>query len=360
MIMNIMTYKPQTLIDRITYTASLVTHPSDVDPYLDKMRAITSRTNFLPENMSFEEVTTLSELQRQLEVYLMQEEKLRFFTPDSLQAQIELHMSGGKGAKQSLLKVDGIFITSVIAAVIVSFLPILRANDREHIIFAGAVASALMNVGAAWLFVDTLPAFRAALRQAFQFFCIGMIVFGFGLLLEPYIAIWNLRNKSSLATLIVMPIVVVSVALMYVGIVQYARLAYVKGRLLSPKVVLLLAALLAVVIVILPVLFSHTFSKLATYLSVLLHGWLVVLTVAMIILLTKTIHNVADLYKPPLRALLQAIIFLVIAAVAFMGITAGSGPHLTTTTTLILFALLFVTGGMLLRAGYKFNTISRY
>lgn len=353
------TVRAKTLIDRITYTASLVTYAREIDPYLDSVRAITSRTGFLPERMSPQDQQTLSTIQDMLENYLVNTETLRLFTRESLHAQIDQHLSGDHKAKQGMLKVSIVLGMALISAILAILLPVLSSNPLEHFIFAGAVTSVFMNAGAAWLFVSALSAFKSKLRQAFKFICAGMVLLGLGLLLEPYVELSSIQyNASNLATFTVMPIVVLSVGLMYTGVALYATLAGVRSRVLSPK--LLLVVVMGLIVLVLLVPGSHSSSKVSTDLSVFLHGLLVSFATLMIILLSKATHLVADLYRPPLYALLHAIVVLVIASAAFVGITASAGPHLTNTMSGILFMLLFVIGGMLLRAGYKFNKVSRY
>lgn len=347
------------MVDRITYTASLVTRVSEVDPYLDKLRAITARSDFSPQSVSDEQYATLVDLQKQLESYLVEHESLRSFTSDSLQIQIEQHLTGNQSARRGLLQMLTVLGIAVIAAILVALLPVLTKDTQQHIILTGAVTSGIMSLGAAWLFLSALSAFKSQLRHAFIYICAGIALFSLSLIVQPLIELWNLRVTSDVTTLAVMPVVFLSALFMYVGIKKYATLVAVKNLFQRTRTLLIFALPLIVI-----AFFVHTpaeeGAKHVLSLSIMLHALVILLTVASVILLVKIMHGVADLYKPPVRALLQAITVLMIGTMIFAGIIAEAGPRLTSPMAIGLFTFLLIMGGMLVRAGYKFNKISRY
>lgn len=352
-------YERQTMIDRITYTASLVTRVREVDPYLDKLRAITARTDFSPQNMTDEQYATLVSLQQQLESYLVERESLRSFTPESLQVQIEQHLAGNQNARRGLTQMMTVLGIAGVAAVVVGLLPITSQDTQQHIILTGAVTSSVMNLGAAWLFVSALAAFKSQLRRAFIFICTGIVIFCLSILAQPLIELWSLRASSDITTLIIMPAVLISTGFIYAGIAKYAALAGVISRLLSVKTLLTFAIPLAVAAFLIPAPAAQD-SKIIFSLSILMHLWVVLLAIMSVIVLMKVRSHVADLYKPPVRALLQAIVALILGAIVFAGLIADAGPRLTSPMAVGLFTFLLIMGGMLVRAGYKFNKISRY
>lgn len=353
-----LSYSRQTLVDRIVYTASLATRMSEIDQYLDKLRATTSQSTFSSETMTDQEYATLSGVQQQLEQYLVEREPLRSFTNESLQVQVEQHLAGNVETKQGLLKVTIILVLALVAATLGGVLPGVPGSQQQQIILAGAVATCFLNLGASWLFLSALPAFKSQLRRAFGFICTGIVLFSVAILSEPLIELANLRANSDIVTILVMPIVFLSALSMYVGVVRYARLIGVTSRLLKGRFLLLLLPIIPVAFLV----HAHSAggSGHMLILSLLLHIGVVALTVVAVILLFKILPRLADLYKPPARALLQAIITLMVGALTFASIVTNGGPRLTSPMATGLLVFLFATGSMLVRAGYIFNKISQY
>lgn len=104
------------LIDRIGYLASLVSEPSSVDRTLDKLRIITATST---QELSSDDIKTLESIQVELEDYLVNKERLRSFTKESLQANVERHFAAADPTRDvNRMALKQIIITIVVAAAI--------------------------------------------------------------------------------------------------------------------------------------------------------------------------------------------------------------------------------------------------
>ena len=75
------------ILDVVTYVASLASNPDDIDPMLDKMRAITASLGPNQE-LSKADEQTLLQVYRQIEEYLVTKEPIRTFTKEELRTRI--------------------------------------------------------------------------------------------------------------------------------------------------------------------------------------------------------------------------------------------------------------------------------
>lgn len=354
-----MMYDKNTLIERINYTASLVTSMSEVDAYLDRLRAITSLSDFSPEHMSDQQYATLCALQQQLETYLVEREPLRSFTAESLQIQIGQHLAGNRGAQQGLREIGVILVIAAITVAVLAVLP-LSAESQQRFVFMGAVAAGIMNLGGAWLFMSALSSFKSQLRQAFMLICLGIMSFALAILLQPFIEFLHLRATSDIEVFFVMPLILLAAVFIYLGSARYAKLVTVKSWFLSLKTLLLTGVLMSLIIIVPHHAHGANDSALTLGISAALHAGVVLFALATIVLLIKIIPRIADLYKPPVRSLLQAIIFMLVVVLFVTGTVANSGPRLSSSMALFAFVILLLMGGMLMRAGYAFKKVSRY
>src|SRR5688572_7901230 len=155
------------LINRIVYTASLATDARAIDPILDPMRQITAK--FSPgQELPQADQAILQRVQQQLETYLVERETSRYFTPESLQLQIEQHERGDNRTTQ--LEMLIVVIITILGGLATSALPFL-SGLQDRMLAGGAMAFSLVHIGAAALFLTALPAFRSQFRKAFMVLC---------------------------------------------------------------------------------------------------------------------------------------------------------------------------------------------
>lgn len=340
----------KTLVDQVVYTASLASSPTDIDEPLDTLRKITAREDHA---LSQADVAKLNSLQNELEDYLVTRERLRFFTPESLRVQIDQYMQGYVNGKSRilLLMVVG---AAIFLAVGAASLPL--SNIPQRVQAGGATAFSAITVGAAWLFLMALPAFRSRLRQAFVVICTGMILLGLSLLEQPIIEIFELREVSSL--LYPIPILVAA-TLFHIGNAMYVRLAGVKTVLTKAWPVVLLCFVASVVTFFLP--HPPSVETELTYdLAAAIWVCILIMPVVSAIILAKTAKSLPELYKVPINRLFQAMIPIVVVCAYQYVVRIVAGPYMDGVVAYILFSLILVMALGLLRAGYAFNKIIRY
>ncbi len=340
----------RTLIDKVVYTASLVSSPTDIDVPLDTLRKVTARED---GPLGQADTAKLNSLQGELENYLVTRERLRFFTRESLRVQIDQYMQGYTSSKSRilLLIVVGVAIALAVGA---ASLPLSSISQRVQA--GGATAFSAITVGAAWLFLAALPAFQSRLRQAFIVICTGMILLGLSLLEQPIIEIFELREVSSL--LYPIPILVAA-TLFHIGNAMYVRLAGVKTVLTKAWPVVVVCLVASVITFFLPHPPSAE-AELVYDLAAAIWVCILVLPVVSAIILAKAAQSLPELYKVPIGRLFQAMIPIIVVCAYQYVVRVVAGSYMDGIVAYVLFSLILVMAIGLLRAGYAFNKIIRY
>lgn len=340
----------RTLIDRVVYTASLVSSPAEIDKSLDTLRMITARSD---RTLSQADIDRLNDLQSELEDYLVTRERLRFFTPESLRVQIDQYMQGYVSGKSRILLLLVVGVAILLAAGAAS-LPL--SNIPQRVQAGGATAFSAVTIGAAWLFLAALPAFQSRLRQAFAVICTGMILLGLSLLEQPIIEIFELRDVSSL--LYPIPILVAA-ALFHIGNTMYVRLAGIKTVLTQAWPVALLCLVASAITFFLPHP-APVETELVHDLAAAIWVCILILPVISAIILAKTAKSLPELYKEPISRLFQAMIPIITVCAYQYVVRIIAGSYMDGVVAYILFSLILIMALGLLRAGYAFNKITRY
>lgn len=341
-------------IERVSYTASLVTQVSDIDAQLDTLREITAR--FDPnQSLTAEDRASLEALQQWLENYLVTAEKIRLFTPESLQLQIEQHLKGDTGAKSRRELHTIIIVAACMSIALGVLLPL--ANVPQRVQVGGSVLFSLVNVGAAWLFLTALPAFQSELRNAFRLICIGVSLIGLSLLTHPIVEIFGLRQLDAARILLPLPLLIAAI-IFHIGNLKYAQLVGLKGKLTT----LVPATIMAAGMVVLTIVLPHrplANSEFIFDFSTALWGVMLVTPIASILILPAVVRKLPELYKPSARALSQSM-WAITAVIGYQYVALFVAPVPSPQVQYVLFGLVVVMGIMLLRAGYKFHKVSRY
>lgn len=343
------------LIERITYTASLATTPEDIDSFLDSFREVTSRADPSRPLDTYERAKLLT-VQQQLEEYLVTRERLRLFTQESLQLQIEQHIQGGTDKKSRIRLILVLAIAFGGAVTAASVLQL--SNIEQRIQVGGATAFSLLTVGAGWLFLTALPAFKSELRKAFLVICTGVIVLGISLLEQPVMEVFGLRQYWLTSILYPLPILVAA-ALFHTGDAMYVRLIGIKNFWTTAWPVVIACALLSVITWFLPHPATSE-SELVHDIAAVTWACITVLPIASAIILPMAVRRLPELYKPSARFLFWSM-FPVIAVCAYQYIVRiVAGPYMTGAVAYVLFSMVTIMGITLLSAGYTFNKVSRY
>jgi hypothetical protein len=341
-------------IEKVTYTASLVTRAEDIDKLLDPLRVITARSD-PSKDLSSDDVETLKRIQVELESYLVTKEKIRSFTLDSLHLQITQHMEG-KQDNTSLIQLWIVVITAIIFAGIAANLPL--HTIQEQVQAGGATAFSVLTVGAASLFLTALPAFRSALRQRFMLICAGVTLLGLSLLGQPIMEIFHLRQYSLTSILYSVPILIAAI-LFHIGNARYVRLIGVKNFWTTATPIVVGGIFLSLVTWFMP----HpptSESEFIHDITAIIWAWMLLMPVTSAIILPMAIKKLPELYRPPIRLLFYSM-FPIITVVSYQYIVRIiAGPYMEGPVAYVLFSLVIIMGIGLLRAGYSFHKVSRY
>jgi hypothetical protein len=348
--------EPAALLDQVIYTASLVSHPEEIDAILDPLRILTANLTGGEKVLSEQDNDNLRTVQQELEEYLVTREQLRFFTPESLQLQVEQHMRGDSQRK-SQKQVAGVVIIAPIVAITAALLPGLANVQQRGLVF-GATTFSLVTVGAAWLFLTALSSFRSKLRRAFIVICSGVTVLGLSLLGQPIMEVFNLRHHPIVSLLYSTPILIAAI-LFHSGDTLYVRLLGIKNFWTTAWPIIIAGIPLTVLTLLAPHLTIQE-PPLIYHTTALIWAWMLLTPIASAIILSMAIGKVPELYKPPIRHLFQSM-FTIIAVVAYQYIIrVVDGPYMKGPVAYVLFGLVTLMGLALLRAGYTFNKVSRY
>lgn len=347
--------RPQdNLIEKVSYTASLITDVRKVDPLLDVLRSITARAQSAGD-LTKQDISKLTDLQTQLEEHLVKREKVRLFTPDSLKLQIQQHLQGENPYRRSKRLLQALIGAAIIIPLLTLLIPL--DGTRQHILLVSTTAFSIVQLSAAWLFLSALKSFQTKVRQAFVILCTGLGLLGLSSLAQPMIEILGQHGNPYVSGAQVMPIVIAA-SLLYIGIYRYAILVGVRSRLISPWVWLGVGAAFSVFTWLgphVPYSPEWLFDSITTA-----YSWLVVESLACMVILAKIWRTVPEVYKPPARTFFQASFAIILATGYLYIVRFWAGPSLVGLTASFGFVLLSFMGIMLMRAGYTFNKVSRY
>lgn len=342
-------------IEQVTYTASLVSHPQEIDAILDPLRTITARTSS-SASLSQNDKEKLASVQKQLEDYLLTKEKLRYFTRESLQIQIEQHLAGYR-SKSSLIQLWIVILIATAGAVVAASLPFLETIP-QRVQAGGATAFSLITIGAGTLFLTALPAFKSALRQRFLLVCAGVTLLGLSLLGPPIMEIFSLRQYPAVSILYSIPLFIAA-TLFHIGDASYVRLLGIKNFWTTAKPILIAGTILTPIVWFLPHLPTHEPELVHDFVASI-WTWMLLMPTASIIILPMAVKRLPELYKPPIRLLFYAMIPIVAVVLYQCVLRIMAGPFMQGPVAYVLFSLVIVMGLGLLRAGYAFHQVSRY
>ncbi|HSE29059.1 MAG TPA: hypothetical protein VLA77_00535 [Candidatus Saccharimonadales bacterium] len=342
----------QKLVEKVTYTASLVSNRQDIYDKVDTLSEITARGR----QLTGQDIQTISSIQDFLEDYLTTKETMRSFTRESLNLQIEQHMAGDTSQKsKNLLLV--IVSLSVLAALLSTLLP-NSATFEQRIQLAGATAFSLITVGAAIMFLNALASFKSQLRNAFLVICAGVTLLGLSLLEQPFMEFFELRQYPIVSILYALPILLAAM-LFYIGIKKYVQTIGINNFWTSVWPILIGGSILSLAAVFSPHL-TTTESEAVHDFAAVIWGFMLTFPIVSAIILKMSEKRLPDLYRSPIRTLYLSM-FPIIAVVLYQFVVRIiAGPYMQGIVAYVLFSMVFLMGLTILWAGYTFNKVSRY
>lgn len=348
------TQNPNIEIEKVLYTASLASDPTAIDAMMDPIRLITARINPTAK-LSRQDTQTIENIQSQLETYLTTKEKLRVFTAESLKIQIDQHMQGTGAYSRSRWQLAIVLLVTTIISYGVTLLPNAPTTPFLLVRLIGFSVVAALHVGAAWLFLSALSSFKSNLRKAFIVLCSGITLLGLTLLEQPIIELLGIRDVPFIGIFISAPLVV-SAAVFYSGVYLFGRSVGVQG---SKWPILGAAAAIAIFSFFMPHLAVNE-PELAFDIAGTLQGCIVIFPLLSFFIMRRVVRQLSEVYKPPARALQQALLVIVLATTYVYALRITAGANFSGIPAVIALTLLILEGVFLVRAGFTFNKVSRY
>jgi hypothetical protein len=341
-----------TILDAITFVATLVSKTSEVDPQLDRVRTITAQRS--AEELTKEDKHTLREVYSYLEDYLIKKEALRSFTRDSIREQVYDYLHGKRKSTLALpltviwgIALGGVLISLIAPA---SFVPTAVKPTLAATFFFVAIYS-----GAAWMFWTGLTNFKDEIRRAYLPICLGIALVGMTLLQTP-IAVWLEQDTSVVFRYITSGLVIpIAETLFYIGMRRFAQLGGVRSKLLSGTLVFGLCVGLSIVANILPRSDSGVPGWIMIVsLTLLASG--AVLTFVTAIITGMVRQSLSLVYKRPMAWLVAFLLASTFSCVqyAFLQMTATTGHPYAPELGIAALVLSAFIG---LKAGISFRQI---
>lgn len=286
----------KTMLDAVTFAATLVSKPADIDPQLDRVRAITASRK--ADDLTADDTRTLREVYDYIETYLTEKELIRSFTRESVQLRVYEYLSGEHRSRLAR-PLGAIWALAIGGALLAAFAPEALVSSAVKSTLAVAVFFAAIHLGAAWMFWSGLKNFKDKMRQAYLPICIGIIIVGvtmlqvpFALSIGQYDSLWFRYGTSGL-------FIMIAAALLYVGVRRFAILSGVKSVFVSVKNVVFLAVVASVVMSLLPRPASDVPAWIMTMsFFILVSGAVLALVAARVMLLAR--RSLGFVYKRPM------------------------------------------------------------
>ncbi len=340
------------LIARIVQLAKLGSDPNAIDPLLDVLRTTTAtREEGAP--LQSQDRTRLQGIEKKLRAYLVTQDPLRRFTPESLEAYLQVD------SQPVTVGINRDLITTLVAAVCMPLLalalPLFSAFPlQKSLLLTIPLFLVVLHIDIAWLYISALTHFKPEFKRAFFFVCVGILLFSVAF--SHYVLIELLElGQAELFRYGGLTLLDASCYFfMYIGLRQYAQLLGIKSFAVSwPKVTLIALGLSLVAIVI-----PHTGQRpFEPYFDVSLIGiWLFSMFLALnAVVSSQIVKSVTPAYARSLRWLR---IYFIAAWIGSLGSAFGL-PIVGQLNGGFLYVLIAILGIipqlLLLYTGYLFK-----
>lgn len=239
----------KTILDAVTFAATLVSKPREIDAQLDRIRSITATRSSKKFNDADTQI--LREVYDYIEDYLVEKETLRSFTRDSVRQRVYDYLNG-KRATRLGMPLAVIWAIALVGIVGANLLPesILPATIKPVLGIASFFVT--IHLGAAWMFWTGLQNFKDKTRWAYLPICAGIILVGITMLQVPlalsigqYDSLWFRYGSSGI-------FITIAAGLIYMGVRRFASLSGINNKLMSIPIVAGICIGTAAIISILP------------------------------------------------------------------------------------------------------------
>jgi len=350
--MNTLQNQPQLsdrrLVDQIVYLASLASESQTIDPKLDVLRRITARWDgvsaFDPKSRA-----DLDRLNSELKTYLINDDPLRSFTPETLEAR--LRRSADEHAQQESYIVPLAICEMLLAMAIAFPLPIENFSAKTLIFVTVTMQFFIMS--ALWFYLSSLKNFKKELRQVFAIFCTGIAFVNLGILQYALLALFQWVDDPLLRYGGRPEFAAIGVLVLCLGAVKYAHILKVPTRRLTFWLIVAHVILLPVAGVLAMVRGVEYPQYL--WLSLVTIGSLMISGTFGTIIITRLLKVMTLSYAKSLSVIR---VFMVLAAVVALAFGLGlfiQGSYSISALAINLTYAGLPTLGTLMVSGYSFK-----
>ena len=340
------------LLDAVTFIATLVSKPSDIDQQLDRVRSITAQRS--AHELTQEDEAVLGEVYVYVEDYLVNKESLRSFTRESIREKLGNQLQDRPQLRKSH-PVAGTVLVALGSGALAMMIPEAIMPMTVKVTLAMTLFLAILHLGAVGMFWSGLRNFKDEIRQAYLPICIGIGLVGVTLLQIP-VAVWFGEDDSTwfryIASSITIPI---AGALFYAGMRRFARIGGIKSRLLSAKTVTALCILLAGVVILLPRPSDLPLSVIAPSFAILTIG--ATLSVVTATIAAKVRRSLSAAYKQPIAWFMAMLLVSAFSCVQFILLQMFATVDQPYNPSGLAIIPLFVSGFVIVKAGASFRKI---
>lgn len=239
----------KTILDAVTFVATLVSKSGDIDQQLDRVRAITAQRS--TDQLTTDDTRALHEVYDYLETYLIEKESLRSFTQASIREKLYDYL-GGK--RQSTLRrpLTIMWLIAIGGALASILIPdaIIPASVKPTL--ALTIFFVTIDLAAAWMFWTGLKNFKDKIRQAYLPISIGVALVGLALLIALFAVIIGQDTSIWFRYVLSGLIIPIAEVLMYIGMRRFAQIGGVTSRFMSAKLVLALCTIASLLVCLIP------------------------------------------------------------------------------------------------------------
>lgn len=347
----------QTLVNNILYLVSLVSDIKHIDPWLDRLRVITSRQDANTPLAPQDEQTLLS-LQSKLKDFLVKDDPFRRFEPDVLEQKLYENIQGHQRYNRLRVLVGIIIGLSIGLGLGVGLAQTLSGPSvvPQMPYLIGFVT---FCVGAIFLLAQAARTFNKQLRQVYVMLCIVVVL---SAVLIGQFSLFGILADSWWAKTWAFTILDAAIGIfLYLAFRRLATQLSITSAFVPVKGV----AAIAIPAIIACILLPHAATDLPepTYdASVVGVGLLAVFAGISVALGQAVVRKVGSLYKKAIVCLVvaagaMAVAGLVLVVIRLAWLTTGQAPMAASMATM---ALSIIGAVMFLYAAYVFNKTSRY
>lgn len=238
-------------VDRIIYLASLASDKRRIDPMLDTLRLITSKLQpgYIPAD---NDKVALHSLEDKLKGFLINDDPLRSFTTESLEARLKDNAKHAAGLDRDRRAFRFVLLVSFVTLV-VSFLVLPAGLSlQSRVALAMPPYLTIITVGTTWFYLSSLKNFKTGLRRAFVLLSLSWIMMSLVQLQYAVILQFDLLQYPLFKFAGLTIVISLWMLFAYLGLRKYASLLDLGGRLLSWKWVGGLSAALVLLVLFAP------------------------------------------------------------------------------------------------------------